>query len=177
DNGFYAHSLAEELPAEGANALFLQEIVDVTDRVMKAVGRSKGEKFDKKLAEISETIEKEATDGKKHFEAQVKSYFGGNQYLLLTYKRYTDVRLVATPTKSLGKFGGDTDNWMWPRHTADFSMFRVYSDANGEPADYSPSNIPLKPKKYLSVSIKGMQENDYAMIMGYPGRTNRYEIA
>ncbi len=176
DNGFWAYSYAEELPAKGITALFLERMEDVTDEVMKAVGRSKGDKFEKKYKAIVEKIEKRAK-AEGNYEAQVKSYFEGNQYILLVYKKYKDVRLVGTPPKSLGKYGGDTDNWMWPRHTADFSIFRVYADANNEPAEYSKDNVPYKPKKFLPISIAGVEEGDFAMIFGYPGRTNRYEVS
>lgn len=176
DNGFWAKSMAEELHAPGLSVIFLQRIVDVTEEVMEHVGNAKGEEYSKKFAEIAKKIEERASKGGK-LVANVREYFNGNQILLLTYKRYNDVRLVGTPPKSLGKFGGDTDNWMWPRHTADFAMFRVYADSNNQPAAYSPSNKPYKPKKHLPVSIKGVKEGDYAMIFGYPGRTNRYEVA
>lgn len=176
DNGYWAHSYAEELPAEGINALFLENIEDVTDQLNTAVGRAKGDKAAKKLDEAMKAMEKAASkDGK--LVANVKEYFNGNQYLLLTYKKYTDVRFVAAPPKSLGKFGGDTDNWMWPRHTSDFSIFRVYANKDNQPAAYSASNIPFQPKKFLPVSAKGEKEQDYAMIFGYPGRTNRYEVS
>jgi hypothetical protein len=176
DNGFWAHNMMEELPAQGVTALFLQRMEDVTDRVQAAVGNSTGDDYNKKLEAISKEIEeKESQKGK--YVANVKSYFNGNQFFLLIYKRYTDVRLVGTPPKSLGKFGGDTDNWMWPRHTADFSMFRVYCDSNNEPKPYTATNVPFHPKKFLPVSLKGEQEGDYAMIFGYPGRTNRYEVS
>ncbi|HTN16596.1 MAG TPA: S46 family peptidase [Chitinophagaceae bacterium] len=176
DNGYWAKSLGEELPAEGITALFLQEIVDVTNAMNRAVGTAKGDKANKLREEAIKTIEKEESKNGK-LVANVKEYFNGNQYLLLIYKKYTDVRFVAAPPKSLGKFGGDTDNWMWPRHTSDFSIFRVYADANNEPAAYSANNVPFQPKKFLPVSIKGNQEKDYAMILGYPGRTNRYEVS
>jgi molecular chaperone GrpE (heat shock protein) len=176
DNGFWAYSHAQELPAQGITALFLDHIEDVTDEVNAATKKLKGDKLNKKMEEVRKKIEERAAQNKK-YTTQVKEYFNGNQYLLLVYKKYTDVRLVGTPPKSLGKFGGDTDNWMWPRHTADFSMFRVYADKNNEPAEYSKDNVPFRPKKYLPVSIKGMNEGDYAMIFGYPGRTNRYEIS
>lgn len=176
DNGFWAYSYSEELPAKDITALFLERMEDVTDEIAKATGKSTGEKFDKKYEKAVEKIKKrvEATG---NYEAQVKSYFEGNQYILLVYKRFKDVRLVGTPPKSLGKYGGDTDNWMWPRHTADFSMFRVYADVNNEPAEYSKDNVPYKPKKFLPISIKGVDEGDYAMIFGYPGRTNRYDVS
>lgn len=176
DNGYWAKSLSEELPAEGITALFLQKITDVTAEINAAVGNAKGDEASKLVSAAIKKIEKDASnDGK--LIANVKDYFNGNQFLLLTYKRYTDVRFVAAPPKSLGKFGGDTDNWMWPRHTSDFSIFRVYADAKNEPAKFSKDNVPYKPKKHLPVSIKGNQEKDFAMIMGYPGRTNRYEVS
>jgi hypothetical protein len=176
DNGFWAHNLNEELPAPGVTALFLQRMEDVTDEVKAAVGNATGEEYTKKFDAIRKEIEdKEAKGGK--YVANVKEYFNGNQYFLLIYKRYTDVRLVGTPPKSLGKFGGDTDNWMWPRHTSDFSMFRVYADESNQPKPYSATNVPFHPKKYLPISIAGEKEGDYAMIFGYPGRTNRYEVS
>ncbi len=176
DNGFWAHSVAEELPAKGVTALFLQRMEDVTDEVRQALGNAKGEEYNKKFAAIRKKIEERNTNGGK-LVANVKDYFNGNQFFLLIYKRYTDVRLVGTPPKSLGKFGGDTDNWMWPRHTSDFSMFRVYADENNQPKDYSPSNVPFRPKRHLAVSARGVDEGDFAMVMGYPGRTNRYEVS
>lgn len=176
DNGFWSKSMDQEIPCAGLSVIFLQRMEDVTDEVREAVGKATGEEATKKLDAIRKEIEDRAAQ-KGKYVANVKEYFNGNQYLLLIYKRYTDVRLVATPPKSLGKFGGDTDNWMWPRHTADFSMFRVYADANNEPAAFSLANVPYQPKKFLPVSIGGVEEGDYAMIMGYPGRTNRYEIA
>lgn len=176
DNGFWAKSMDEELPAKGVTALFLQRMEDVTDEVQQAIGDAKGEEFSQKFEAIAKKIEERSNKGGK-LVANVRSYFNGNQFFLLIYKRYTDVRLVGTPPKSLGKYGGDIDNWMWPRHTSDFSMFRVYAGADNEPKGYSPDNVPYHPKKYLPVSIKGEHEGDYAMIMGYPGRTNRYEVS
>jgi len=176
DNGFWAYNYSEELPAKGVTALFLERMEDVTAEIEKAVGRSKGDKYDKKYKKIVEKLTEKA-EAEGNYEAQVKSYFEGNQFILLVYKKYKDVRLVGTPPRSLGKYGGDTDNWMWPRHTADFSMFRVYADANNEPAEYSKDNVPFKPKKFLPISIKGVDEGDFAMIFGYPGRTNRYDVS
>ncbi len=176
DNGFWAHNMQEELPAQGVTALFLQRMEDVTDQVKAAIGDATGEEFTKKFEAIRKQIEeKEADKGK--YVANVKDYFNGNQFFLLIYKKYTDVRLVGNPPRSLGKFGGDTDNWMWPRHTADFSMFRIYADSNNQPKPYSATNVPYHPRKFLPVSIKGEHEGDYAMIFGYPGRTNRYEVS
>ncbi len=176
DNGFWAHNMQEELPAKGVTALFLQKMVDVTDEVKAVVGNTNGEEYNKKFDEIKKVIETRESQ-KEKFVANVKEYFNGNQYFLLIYKKYTDVRLVGTPPKNLGKFGGDTDNWVWPRHTSDFSMFRIYAGADNEPKPYAADNVPYKPGKFLPVSIKGVEEGDYAMIFGYPGRTNRYEVS
>lgn len=176
DNGFWAKNLNDELHAPGLSVIFLQRMEDVTQEVKAAVGNAKGEEYTKRFDEIRKTIEKRASE-KDKYVTSVKEYFNGNQVFLLVYKKYTDVRLVGTPPKSLGKYGGDTDNWMWPRHTADFSMFRVYAGPDNEPAAYSANNKPYKPKKYLPVSIKGVKEGDFTMIFGYPGRTNRYEVA
>ena len=176
DNGFWAHNMQEELPAQGVTALFLQHMDDVTKEVKDAIGVASGEEYSKRFEAIKKTIEeREGQKGK--FVANVKEYFNGNQYFLLIYKKYTDVRLVGTPPRSLGKFGGDTDNWMWPRHTSDFSMFRIYAGADNEPKTYSADNVPYHPGKFLPISIKGQDEGDYAMIYGFPGRTNRYEVS
>ncbi len=176
DNGFWAHNKMEELPAKNLNVIFLQRIEDVTDEVAMATKGLSGKKLAEKTAAVYKQIEEEAAQGKKYV-ANVKEYFNGNQILLLVYKKYTDIRLVGTPPKSLGKFGGDTDNWIWPRHTADFSMFRVYAGKDNEPAEYAADNKPYQPKKFLPVSARGVKEGDYAMIFGYPGRTNRYEVS
>ncbi len=176
DNGFWAHSLKEELPAQGVTALFLLSMDDITDRIKDATGNATGEEYTKKYNELKKKIEDSASN-KGQYVANVKDYFNGNQTLLLIYRRYTDVRLVGNPPKSLGKFGGETDNWMWPRHTSDFSMFRIYADSNNMPKAYNANNVPYHPAKYLPISIKGTQEHDYAMIFGYPGRTNRYEVS
>ncbi len=176
DNGFWAHNRNEELPAKGVTALFLVRMEDVTDKIKAATGTATGEAYTKIYDSVKKKIEDQAGE-KGAYVANVKDYFNGNQTLLLVYRRYTDVRLVGTPPKSLGKFGGDTDNWMWPRHTADFSMFRVYADSSNLPKPYSPSNVPFHPGKFLPISIKGVKEHDFAMIYGYPGRTNRYEVS
>lgn len=176
DNGYWAKSHSEELPAKGVTALFLQNITDVTAQINTAIGNAKGEEATKLISAEIKKIEKEANNGGK-LVANVKEYFNGNQYLLLVYKRYTDVRFVAAPPKSIGKYGGDTDNWMWPRHTSDFSIFRVYADKDNEPAEFSKDNVPFKAKKFFPISVKGNKEKDFAMIMGYPGRTNRYEVS
>lgn len=176
DNGFWAKNKSQELPAEGLSVMFLERMEDVTSIVKTSIGGATGKEFTKKFDAIAKELSDEAAEDGKYV-ANVKEYFGGNQFFLLVYKKYTDIRLVGTPPKSLGKFGGDTDNWMWPRHTADFSMFRIYAGKDNEPAAYSASNVPFKPKHHLPVDASGQDEGDYAMIMGYPGRTNRYEVS
>lgn len=177
ENGFWAKSYSEEIHAPGLQVKFLVNMRDVTTEVTKVLDKAKSdEKKQEAFKKIKEELEKAANEGGK-YSATVSSYFNGNQYILLTYQVFTDVRLVGTPPKSLGKYGGDTDNWMWPRHTADFSMFRVYADKDNNPAAYSPGNVPYKPKKFLPVSTQGVKENDFTMVMGYPGRTNRYETS
>ncbi len=172
-NGFVANTREAELPCPGLSVKFLVRMEDVTDRVQKKIGDAYGEDVNTRLSEVSKELEKENNnDGA--YQVDVKSYFSGNKYYMLIYEVYTDVRLVATPPESLGKFGGDTDNWMWPRHTCDFSMFRVYSNNNNRPAAYSKNNRPYQPKHHLPISLKGVKDGDYAMIMGYPGRTTRY---
>ncbi len=173
-DGFWAKSKEEELPNPNLSATFLVRIEDVTTQILANVkpGMSESER----AASISEarlSIEKKASEG-TNYRVQVGSFYGGNYFYLLVYERYTDVRLVGTPPSSIGKFGSDTDNWEWPRHTGDFSVFRVYSGPDGKPAAYSKENVPLKPKHYLPVSIKERNTGDFAMILGYPGRTNRY---
>lgn len=172
-NGFWAKNYSEELPAKGLSVKFLVSMEDVTKYVIPTKKFSNPADKEKAIQETIAKITKDASEGGK-YQAQVSNYFNGNQYILLVYEVFTDIRLVATPPESLGKFGGDTDNWIWPRHTADFAVFRVYANKNNKPAAYSPENVPYKPKKYLPISIKGVKENDYSMVMGYPGRTNRY---
>lgn len=174
ENGFWAKSFAEELPAKGLSVKFLAAMHDVTDRVLAAKG--KGEKLQANIQKIIKELETEYSNNGQ-YSVRVASYFNGNQYIALQYEIFTDVRLVGTPPKSLGKYGGDTDNWIWPRHTADFSMFRVYANKDNKPAAYSKENVPYTPKHFLPVNIQGVNEGDYSMIMGYPGRTNRYETS
>ncbi len=176
ENGFWAKKQDEELNAPGLSVKFLVRMEDVTEEVNKVKAKGNEAKQQKSFAKYKADLEKKAAEGGK-YTAQLTTYFNGNQYILLVYQVFTDVRLVATPPKSLGKYGGDTDNWMWPRHTADFSVFRVYADKDNNPAAYSKNNVPYKPKHFLPVSTKGVHENDYAMILGYPGRTNRYETS
>ena len=173
DNGFYAKSYAEEKPITGLFVRFLVRMEDVTPRVLAAIkGVSDAEKA-AKIAEITGQISTEAKAGTMQ-EAEVRDIYKANQYLLFIYNRYTDVRLVGTPPQSIGKFGGDTDNWEWPRHTGDFSIFRVYADADNKSADFSANNKPYTPKKFLPVSIKGIKNGDFSMVYGFPGRTDRF---
>ena len=173
-DGFWAYSKEEELSNPGITASILVKIEDVTAEVEKSFKKDMSEK-DRNIAlkKVSKTIIDNAVAG-TNYKAQVKDMFGGNQYFLLVYVTYQDVRLVGAPPSSMGKFGGDTDNWMWPRHTADFSMFRIYTAPDGTPAKYSKKNVPLKPKYFLPVSAKGIEDGDFAMVMGFPGTTNRY---
>ncbi len=173
-DGFWAMSKEEELPNPNLSVTFLIRIEDVTSQILANVKPDMSE-TDRTAAvnEARQSIEKKATEG-NNYRAQVGSFYGGNYFYLLVYERYTDVRLVGAPPSSIGKFGFDTDNWEWPRQTGDFSVFRVYSGPDGKPATYAKENIPLKPKYFLPVSIKDRNPGDFAMILGYPGRTNRY---
>lgn len=173
DNGFWAKSKSEERAAPGVTLALVVRIEEITAEVMDSVKGMNPEERNNALGKIYGSITKRATEG-NHYEAQCRQMFDGNAYYLFVFERFTDVRLVGTPPQSIGKFGGDTDNWMWPRHTGDFSVFRVYSDKDGKPAPYSADNVPYKPKSHLKVTTNGVKEGDYAMIMGFPGRTNRY---
>jgi hypothetical protein len=166
--------MKDELPNPGLTVKFLVSIEEVTAKVMEGITDQMTEKDrENKIKENSKKIEQEASSGNE-YTSMVRSFFGGNEYYLMLFEIYKDIRMVGAPPSCIGKFGGDTDNWMWPRHTGDFSMFRVYMSPDGKPAEYSTENIPYKPKHHLPVSIKGVQEQDFAMIMGFPGRTNRY---
>ncbi|MDX2444858.1 MAG: S46 family peptidase [Bacteroidales bacterium] len=173
-DGFWAMSKEDELANPGLGVVFLVRIEDVSERVNTELNENMSEKErSQKAREVGGLIQKEATDG-NHYTARVQSFFGGNNYYLLVYESYKDVRLVGAPPSSIGKYGHDTDNWEWPRHTGDFSVFRVYMSPDGKPAEYSEENIPLKPKHFLPVSNKGIKKDDFAMILGYPGGTQRY---
>lgn len=173
-NGFWAMTREEELPNPNLAVTFLIRIEDVTSQVLAGVkdGMSESERTSA-INEARKSIESKAAEG-THYRATVSSFYGGNYFYLLVYERYNDVRLVGAPPSSIGKFGFDSDNWVWPRHTGDFSVFRVYSGPDGKPASYSADNIPLKPKHWLPVSLKDLNKGDFAMILGYPGRTQRY---
>lgn len=178
-NGFWSQSYEEELPCEGIAFTFVVKIKDVTDEVNNRVKEGKmteEQTFNRaELAKVGkELFDADEIEGKEHMYSQLLPYFEGNKFYLVYYKKYTDVRLVATPPNSIGKFGGETDNWMWPRHTGDFSVFRIYADKNGNPAAYSKENQPLSTPKHLSISLAGFEYGDFAMIMGFPGSTSRY---
>ncbi len=175
-DGFYAYNMGQEIQSK-LTVQFLDKIVDVTKEVEDAVKGLNWADRTKKMPEVYKAITDKVFDKDNALAGRVYSMFKGNQYLMYVYKTYRDVRLVGAPPESVGKFGGDTDNWEWPRHTGDFSIFRVYGSKDGKPADFSNDNVPLKPKHFLPVSIKGIKDGDYAMIYGYPGGTNRYETS
>lgn len=176
DNGFWAKSMQEERPVAGLTVAFVVKVEDITAEVLEAVKGLSEKERTAKLQSVYKTIIERTTKG-NHYEAQCREMYKGNAYYVFTFERFTDVRLVGTPPQNIGKFGGETDNWMWPRHTGDFSMFRVYMGKDGKPAKYSPENVPLKAKHHLPINLKGINSGDYAMIMGFPGRTNRYEFS
>ncbi|MBN8664618.1 MAG: S46 family peptidase [Chitinophagales bacterium] len=176
-DGFWASDKTKEIASKNLSVSFLNRIEDVTDKVLPALGNANGAERGQKLQAITAELVKAATGGDEFKNAVVASMFKGNQYFLFVYDVYKDVRLVGTPPESIGKFGGDTDNWEWPRHTGDFSVFRVYMSKDGKPANYNADNVPFKPKHFLPVSIKGFKDGDYSMIFGYPGSTNRYETS
>ena len=166
-DGYWALKRSQEIPVPGLTVKFLVYMEDVTEKMADPAARP--------LAKA--LIENDAKEANPGCEVVVESFYDSNVFYLIVYKNYTDVRFVGAPPSSIGKFGGDTDNWEWPRHTGDFSMFRVYADKKGEPADYNKNNVPLKAKSHLKISLKGVQEGDYAMVMGYPGSTQRFQTA
>ena len=177
NNGFWAKTFKEELKPANLSVRFFVRMDDVTERMLAQVNENMSE--DEREAALNKEmakIQQENNEGGK-YTVSVKSFYSGNEYYYFVYQDYNDVRLVGTPPKSIGKFGGDTDNWEWPRHTGDFALFRVYADQDGNPAEYSENNVPLKPKYHLPTSLKGFEEDDFAMILGYPGRTNRWKPA
>ena len=173
-NGFWAMNHNEELPNKDLTVTFLVRMEDVTTKVLADV-TDKMTEADRsaKINKVINKLKKEASEEDK-YEVSVKGFYNGNEYYMFVYQVYKDIRLVGAPPSAIGKFGGDTDNWMWPRHTGDFSMFRIYTAPDGSPAEYSVKNVPLKPKHALPVSLKGVKKNDFAMIWGYPGKTDRY---
>ena len=173
-DGFWAYKMEDELPNKGMVVSFVVRIEDVTTKVLESVTSlsseiEKQKKIQENIGNLSRTLPKESWQ-----ENSIKTFYDGNQYLLFVTETYKDIRLVGAPPSSIGKFGSDTDNWVWPRHTGDFSLFRIYADKNNRPAEYSTENVPYKPKYYFPISIKGLKENDFTMVMGYPGRTQEY---
>ncbi len=174
-DGFWAMKMQDELPNPGLKVSYLQYMKDVTDQVLKGYDPKMGESERVALiAKNSKAIENKATSEGKNYRARVTPLYYGNQYFLFVYQDFTDVRLVGAPPSSIGKFGGDTDNWMWPRHTGDFSLFRVYAGPDNQPAAYSKDNVPYKPKKFFKINASGIGEGSFTMVYGFPGRTNEY---
>ena len=178
-DGFWAKSRDKELPTPGLKFTFIERIVDVTDIINEKIKSKEITELESYNSDFLQKLSQELFDksdlrGKKGIITQILPFYAGNQFYMFYKKVYSDVRMVAAPPSSVGKFGGETDNWMWPRHTGDFSMFRIYADANGEPASYDAANVPLKTAKHLPISLKGLKEGDYSMVMGFPGRTSRY---
>lgn len=173
-NGFWAYKMEEELPNKDLEVTFVVKIEDVTSKIVEGTASltSEAEKQKKIQQNISELVKNSPKEAWQ--ENRVKTFYDGNQYLLFVVESYKDVRLVGAPPSSIGKFGSDTDNWVWPRHTGDFSLFRIYADKNNRPAAYSADNVPYKPKHFFPISITGLKENDFTMVMGYPGRTTEY---
>ena len=182
-DGYWAMSRSEELPCEGLTVTFLEYMQDVTPVIEKAVKKARKEygddekKVEEALVKAMNNLAQKAEKENPYCHVQVTQFYNNNVYYLIVYKTYRDVRFVGAPPSSIGKFGADTDNWMWPRHTGDFSIFRVYADKDNNPADYSPENVPLKAKNHLKISLAGVEEGDYTMIMGYPGRTTRFQTS
>ncbi len=176
-NGFWAKSKEEEIPLKGQKATFLIRMEDVTAAVLEGVtDKMKESERQEIIRKNVAAIRAKAVEG-THYEAVIKPFFYGNQYFMFINDVFPDIRLVGTPPESIGKFGGDTDNWMWPRHTGDFSMYRIYADKNGNPAPYSPDNVPYHPKRHFTISTKGVNENDFTMVFGYPGSTQQFLIS
>ncbi|MFO8235761.1 MAG: S46 family peptidase [Bacteroidales bacterium] len=174
EDGFWAEDKSAELPNSGLSVTFLVRIEDVTEEVLDGVNENMSEEERRNIIENNtEVIEEKAVEGTDH-KAVTEPFYYGNEYYMFVYKSYNDVRLVGAPPSSIGKFGGDTDNWMWPRHTGDFSLFRVYADEDNEPAEYSENNEPYEPAKHLQVSLEGFESGDFTMVMGYPGSTQQY---
>lgn len=172
--GFWAQSLAEELPNPGLSVTFLISMEDVTNKILAGTHLKMRESIRDSIIEVNVNSLIKNTIVEKSHKASVKPFYAGNQYFLFITETYNDVRLVGAPPSNIGKFGGDTDNWMWPRHTGDFSIFRIYADKNNKPAEYSKDNVPYKPAKSLQISIKGVNENDFTFVYGFPGTTQEY---
>ncbi|MDY0089206.1 MAG: S46 family peptidase [Flavobacteriaceae bacterium] len=173
-DGFWAKNHSQELKPKNLSVRFFVRMDDVTQRILSKVNDSMTEAEREKIINQETAAIQKENDGGGKYIVSVRPFFQGNEYYYFVYQDYQDVRLVGTPEESIGKFGGDTDNWEWPRHTGDFALFRVYADKDGNPADYSQNNVPLKPKHHLPINIGGIKEKDFSMILGYPGRTNRW---
>ena len=174
-DGFWAMNNEEELPAEGLSVRFVRHIFDVTADIKGNIpANAAWEEFSQMATENKKNLIAKLEAEYPNMDIVIPGFFGNNQFFAFVYETYTDVRLVGTPPSSIGKFGGDTDNWMWPRHTGDFSIFRVYAGKDNRPAAYSKENVPYKAEKWLDISLKGIEEGDYGMIMGFPGSTERY---
>ena len=170
-------SYDEELPNPGLTATFLVRMEDVTAKVLEGVTNdTKKSERESKVAKAIKELE-QATSENGRYTVKIKDFYEGNEYYMFVYEVYRDVRLVGAPPSSIGKFGDETDNWVWPRHTGDFSLFRIYTAPDGSPAEYSKDNVPMKSKHFLPISLKGVQPNDYTMILGYPGSTDRYSAS
>ena len=176
-NGFWAMNKGEELPNPGLTVTFLKQMSEVTEEVLKGVKADMTEKDRADLVKENIKVLKEANAMDNGVKVVIKPFFMGNRYFMFFYEVFKDIRLVGAPPSNIGKFGGDTDNWMWPRHTGDFSMFRIYANENNEPAEYSKDNVPYKPKKHLEISLKGVEKDDFTFVYGYPGRTQEYLIS
>ncbi len=173
-NGFWAYKMEDELPNENLEVTFIIRIEDVTTKVLEGTEKMDSEiekqnKIEKNISLLNKTLPKQNWQ-----ENNIKSFFEGNQYMLFVTETFKDIRLVGAPPSAIGKFGSDTDNWVWPRHTGDFSLFRIYADKNNRPAPYSKDNLPYKPKNFLKISLDGIEEDDFTLVFGYPGKTNEY---
>ncbi|MFO7790369.1 MAG: S46 family peptidase [Bacteroidota bacterium] len=173
-DGFWAMSNEEELVNQGLSVKFLESIKDVSNTVLEGVDENMSEKERQNIIDKNMSDLREKHNGNEALEISIKAFFHGNQYFMSTYKVYKDVRLVGAPPSSIGKFGGDTDNWMWPRHTGDFSLFRIYTAPDGSPAEYDEDNIPMKPEKHFPISLNGYDKGDFTMVFGFPGSTDQY---
>jgi hypothetical protein len=173
-DGFWAKELSDEIPCPGLSVTFIVKIEDVTSRIMPLLSDTMTEsQRNDVIKNASAEIEKTAVKG-TGYEARVRQFYSGNEFYLITTETFDDIRMVGAPPSSIGKFGGDTDNWMWPRHTGDFSIFRIYADRNNKPAEYNAENIPFTPRKFFPISLKGVKEKDFTMVYGFPGRTQEY---
>lgn len=173
-DGFWATNQNDEIPNPGLSVTFVIRIEDVTAQVMEGITEGMDErKRQSMISQRSEAIARKAVEG-THYEAYVRDFYYGNEHYLIVTEKFTDIRLVGTPPDELGKFGGDTDNWVWPRHTCDFSMFRIYAGADGKPADYAENNVPFQPRHSFPISLKDKKEGDFTLVFGFPGRTQEY---